>query len=306
MQQPTVVGSAALVCSVSVLVAARSARFVIVGVDVAATPPSQSTNLHLCRAKKSIYGFKLAALCKYTNMNSPLQGGSFSRGRISAGTPTPLKRHHRGYAHVETAPMCKQPYEAATPFRQAHIISLSEHAPDGYVCVGTVENPSTQHASVYIYEGPARTQPPLMQPQPSHIFSPTLQPEGPEMPPTFNPRTAANMPTMEKVSKWIQKMPLVELEANGATRLTFFAGTIPSSSESGADLIDNSELEDVIEFQARRVTRFVTQLYLNEAETVVHHDASDFDFNMNAYDAEDTMHLETSVDNYLDKEKFIH
>lgn len=250
-------------------------------------------------------GPNLQPLSSKTVMNSPLQGGSFLRGRISAGTPTPLKRHHRGYAHAETAPMCKQPYqEAATLFRQAHIISLSEHAPDGYVCVGTVENPSTQRASVYLYDGPARTQQPLMQPQPTHIFSPTLQPESPEMPPTFNPRTAANMPTMEKVSKWIQKMPLVELETNGATRLTFYAGTIPSSSESGADLIDNSELEDVIEFQARRVTRFVTQLYLNEAETVVHHDASDFDFNMNAYDAEDTMHLETSVDNYLDQEKF--
>lgn len=243
---------------------------------------------------------------------------SFSRSRISGGsTPTPINQpgfaaidsFGGNYLYVKQMPQNYLEHQPnSSPYRQGHIISQNKQAPEGYVCVGRVMDaehkspphvPSTtqkKHALKYVERSPSEV---YDSPQQKYlnigITSSTLS----EFPQSFNPRMTSNMPVQEKVSTWIQKVP-AHFQDLGDSFPKCYPGVIPSSSESGYEMIDNSEAQDIIEFQARRVTQYVTQIYKNEIETVAHCETSDIDYELNLpFGPEDLMLVEHSVDNYL-------
>lgn len=115
-----------------------------------------------------------------------------------------------------------------------------------------------------------------------------------QFPATFDPRSAANMPHKEKVNDWITKVPIYCLADGQLWYSECYPGVVPASSsistedESVDDLdifnynqrllgnefdydeqlfVDN---EDVLEFQARRITRYVKKIYkMDSTEHVV-------------------------------------
>lgn len=83
----------------------------------------------------------------------------------------------------------------------------------------------------------------------------------------FDPRLGSNMSMIEKVDMWIQNIP-IRYHRRDCT-VDYFPGvTSYSTSSDESDVIDFSEKDTLFEFQARRVTRYATRLYVNEEEPV--------------------------------------
>lgn len=104
-----------------------------------------------------------------------------------------------------------------------------------------------------------------------------------EFPASFNPREAASMHHREKVNDWIKRVPIYYLADGQFWYNDCYPGAIPTSSsvsDSVEDMdfvrynqnasitgfeFDDSELfvdhEDVLEFQARKITKYVKKIY---------------------------------------------
>ncbi|CAK7900642.1 hypothetical protein CAAN1_06S00188 [[Candida] anglica] len=199
---------------------------------------------------------------------------SHSHGRVSEAVanqnvfaPKPSEgapngQHHYGFAKQVSYSDIQSP-----SFRHAHIISPSKQAPDGYVCVGRIA-PQSEHKH------------PSSSPTKNGIFvlgDNSNLPSPSEFPPSFNPRVAANMPAKEKVSNWIHTVPVVVLEDSFTTLSTCYPGIVSSRESTGDDSMDYAELQDILELQARKITRYVTHIYQNETETVAHQEVSDIE-----------------------------
>lgn len=113
----------------------------------------------------------------------------------------------------------------------------------------------------------------LQQPQPQQhdngetvaaaASSPTL-----EIFNTLNPRKAPNMTYKEKIMNWMSSIPQFNDSENNEIYIDCYPGVIstsvtPSTSDEEIDLAD---IEDILELQARKVTRYVTRLYIRESE----------------------------------------
>lgn len=251
------------------------------------------------------------------NSSSP-QVDSYSRSRISGGsTPTPIGQPGfapidglgGSYLYVKQTPQNYTDMQTnSSPYRQGHLISQNKNAPEGYICVGKVLDSehksiqvSTNNPKKFMFKYAERTSNgPLDLTKQYYAYSGTPSASN-EFPPSFNPRIASNMPVREKVMNWIQKVPAIDHSERGNSFVQCYPGVVSSSSESGDEIVDNSEAQDIIELQARRITQYVTRIYKNEVETIAHYDTSDIEYDLNlALEAEDLMHLEHSVDNYLD------
>ncbi|CAX42178.1 conserved hypothetical protein [Candida dubliniensis CD36] len=108
----------------------------------------------------------------------------------------------------------------------------------------------------------------LQHPQQQHdsgetTVSPTL-----EVFNTLNPRKAPNMTYKEKIMNWMSSIPQFNDSENNEIYIDCYPGVIstsvtPSTSDEEIDLAD---IEDILELQARKVTRYVTRLYIRESE----------------------------------------
>lgn len=242
--------------------------------------------------------------------NSSPHTASYSHGRISCGTtPPPTKLTHKVFTTIDSSTYnylytkqthqtyqdIQQPPTSST-LRQAHIISPSKQVPEGYVCVGKILEQEKQHLPISspLQKTNPNTQIYFLNNEQSGSSSVLHYPT--EFPQSFNPRLAANMSAREKVSKWIQKVP-ISTDVLGKITLYCYSGTVPSSSESGGEITDNSEIQDVIELQARRVTKYVTRFYRTECETVAYNEDPDEN---NIDIPEDIMNLEHSFEKYLE------
>lgn len=88
------------------------------------------------------------------------------------------------------------------------------------------------------------------------------------IPSSFNPRTASNMPTKEKVNKWMNTLP-VHLIGGELSLLACYPAVATLSAHSDTNF-DFGETQDILEFQSRKITQFATELYLNENEPIRH------------------------------------
>ncbi|KAI5955297.1 hypothetical protein KGF54_001858 [Candida jiufengensis] len=100
----------------------------------------------------------------------------------------------------------------------------------------------------------------------------------------LNPRKTANMTYNEKISNWLSSIPLIA-KNNNTSGGNFFTNnenlspnykidcypgvvshSITASNTSNGE-IDLTDVDDIIELQAQKVTKYVTRLYYNENET---------------------------------------
>lgn len=86
----------------------------------------------------------------------------------------------------------------------------------------------------------------------------------------LNPRKSANMGYREKIRSWLASVPLAIAYDESLTQfnLNCYPGVVSASetaSNSDAE-IDLADVDDVLELQAQRVTRYVNRLYFNEEE----------------------------------------
>lgn len=97
----------------------------------------------------------------------------------------------------------------------------------------------------------------------SHVILhevPTLFPE------SFKPRKAANMKAEEKVQNWIKGIPS-RLDTDSQLIVDCFPATTSyTSSNSEISQMDLTDFDEILEIQARRVTRYATRIYLHEVE----------------------------------------
>lgn len=79
----------------------------------------------------------------------------------------------------------------------------------------------------------------------------------------FNPRQASNMPAVDKVNGWMKSLP----QDPDHGKLFFYPAVITSSahSETNIDMLDK---DDLLEMQARKITRLTTELYHDDKEPV--------------------------------------
>lgn len=104
-----------------------------------------------------------------------------------------------------------------------------------------------------------------------------------EFPASFNPREAASMHHREKVNNWIKRVPVYYLPEGQFWYSDCYPGVVPTSSSASRSTdemdfvrfgqnfsttgfeFDDSELfvdhEDVLEFQARKITKYVKKIY---------------------------------------------
>ncbi|CCE73124.1 Piso0_000144 [Millerozyma farinosa CBS 7064] len=184
-----------------------------------------------------------------------------------------------------------------SPLRPSHIISPSKKAPEGYVCVGRViESPSKtsqitpcQHGMLILNDDAAASR---------HEF-----------PSSFNPRKAIDMPSKEKVNKWIQNVPLHILGEDILISECYPA--VPSSGNNSDACMDYTDTQDILELQCRKITHYATSLYKNESEQVARfNDMIDDEI----CDSEDNdIHLEDSIafvenscDNFFNSQNIEH
>lgn len=175
--------------------------------------------------------------------------------------------------------------------RPAHIISPSKQAPEGYICVGRVIESPTKNAS--------------MSPTQKGLFFLNEDPNivRQEFPSNFNPRKASNMPSKEKVNKWIQNVPFRILQDDVLILECYPA--IPSSNSNSETSMDYADNQDILELQCQRITRYTTHLYTKEDEPVARFDESsdDDDFydsegNLIQYD-DNIAHIESTFENFF-------
>lgn len=86
----------------------------------------------------------------------------------------------------------------------------------------------------------------------------------------LNPRKAANMGYREKIRSWLTSVPLAIAYDENSTQfnLNCYPGVVSiSETATNSDVeIDLADIDDVLELQAQRVTRYVNKLYFNEQE----------------------------------------
>jgi hypothetical protein len=96
-------------------------------------------------------------------------------------------------------------------------------------------------------------------------IQPSFPVENNHFPVNFDPRNAANMNSEDKVKKWIQTIPST-IDSNHQVIVHCYPpSTSYSSSNSELSQWDLTDVDEMLEFQARRITRFTTRLYLNES-----------------------------------------
>lgn len=99
----------------------------------------------------------------------------------------------------------------------------------------------------------------------------------------FNPRQASNMPAVDKVNGWMKSLP----QDPDQGKVFFYPAVIASSahSETNIDMLDK---DDLLEMQARKITRLTTELYHDDKEPVKADDPIKElvyeEFNFNYYD----------------------
>ncbi|KAI5968628.1 hypothetical protein KGF57_000088 [Candida theae] len=86
----------------------------------------------------------------------------------------------------------------------------------------------------------------------------------------LNPRKSANMHYKEKINSWLSSVPLAVAYDENLTQfnLNCYPGvvTISETATNSEVEIDLADIDDVLELQAQRVTRYVKRLYFNEEE----------------------------------------
>lgn len=83
---------------------------------------------------------------------------------------------------------------------------------------------------------------------------------------SFDPRGAKSMPVLEKVTNWLNSVPWKELD-DGVWILDCYPGHAMSIDDS--DDWRSSDNQDIVEQQARQITRIVTENYLYNGESSV-------------------------------------
>lgn len=161
--------------------------------------------------------------------------------KVSSNSPS---EYHIPYSEKHT-----------TNLRPVHIISSRKVAPEGYTCVGQViESPMKSGTkNVLVMNEYQRTD--LLQ--------------------GFNSKKASNMSSKEKVSEWMQNVPLRFLN-DGVVILECYPA-VPHSNSSSEKFIDFSDEQDIIDYQGRKMTEYVTMMYADEDEPIATFEEDLFD-----------------------------
>ncbi|CAK9441326.1 uncharacterized protein LODBEIA_P51950 [Lodderomyces beijingensis] len=96
----------------------------------------------------------------------------------------------------------------------------------------------------------------------------------------LNPRKASNMGYKEKIVSWLSTVPHVKDEENNEYYVDCYPGIVSDTSNSNISAssneicrtsnnkeIDLADVEDLLELQAQKVTRYVMRLYANELDS---------------------------------------
>lgn len=102
-------------------------------------------------------------------------------------------------------------------------------------------------------------------PRYNYTHLPPFPVEKGHFPVNFDPRNAANMNSEDKVKNWIQTIPSTIDSNHQVIMHCFPPSTSYSSSNSEVSQWDMTDIDEMLEFQARRITRFTSRLYLNES-----------------------------------------
>lgn len=97
------------------------------------------------------------------------------------------------------------------------------------------------------------------------VSSPTKASPARLLPADFNPRLALGMPFEEKINSWLRNVPWVRL-AEDVWVLDCYPGHASSGLEDVKSTPDN---QDIVEQQARQITRIVTHNYLHNGEKAI-------------------------------------
>ncbi|RCK59430.1 hypothetical protein Cantr_07470 [Candida viswanathii] len=84
----------------------------------------------------------------------------------------------------------------------------------------------------------------------------------------LNPRKSPNMNYKEKITNWMASIPQFNNSENNEIYIDCYPGVVSTSGtpSTSDDEIDLSDVEDILELQAQKVTRYVTRLYIHEVE----------------------------------------
>ena len=84
----------------------------------------------------------------------------------------------------------------------------------------------------------------------------------------LNPRKSPNMNYKEKISNWMASIPQFNNSENNEIYIDCYPGVISTSNtpSTSDEEIDLSDVEDILELQAQKVTKYVTRLYIHEVE----------------------------------------
>ena len=161
--------------------------------------------------------------------------------KVSSSSPS---EYHDPYSENHT-----------TTLRPVHIISSRKVAPEGYTCVGQViESPMKSGTkSVLVMNEYQRN----------------------DLSQGFNSRKANNMSSKEKVRQWMQNVPLRFLNDN-VVILECYPG-VPHSDSSSEKFMDFSDEQDIIDYQGRKMTEYVTTMYADDEEPIATFEEDFFD-----------------------------
>lgn len=105
----------------------------------------------------------------------------------------------------------------------------------------------------------------------------TKEDQIPMFPASFNPRRASNMPAREKVQNWMKDIPFHYSTDNAMVYIDCFPAVASySSSESGSQQ-ELTDTDQILELQARRLTRYATRNYINDSEPIAHAEGDSYD-----------------------------
>lgn len=82
--------------------------------------------------------------------------------------------------------------------------------------------------------------------------------------PEFKPREARSMSFKDKISRWLDNLPWIQVE-NGYWVLDCYPA-VPSVLTSSGGFLNCSDEQDLFEKQAREITRMITEKYINNGE----------------------------------------
>ncbi|KAK6454971.1 uncharacterized protein RJT20DRAFT_819 [Scheffersomyces xylosifermentans] len=126
------------------------------------------------------------------------------------------------------------------------------------------------------------------------------------LPYMFDPKRESNMSSEEKIHKWMSNIPCSYNTNINSITTGCFPATLSYTSSRSASLHELDEDDEIMELQARKVTRFATRLYMNDSEPIARveldeyeDDYYDNDGNLMNFNVQNMQDMDHSLDNYM-------